>query len=149
MARIYRYTFCTISVNIRESVDHPLWSGCGFTEDLSSTGWVADSFNSRRWKDSQSIFKGFLEGGELGARGWCLQERQLSPRICHFMESGMMMWECYCYIRALGGPKQFGPPHSEAESEGYKTRMVDIDAPLDSNHQIRQTMSNWYHALSD
>lgn len=149
MARIYRHAFCTISVNIRESVDRPLWSGCGFTEDLSSTGWVTDYFNSRRWKDSQSIFKGFLERGELGTRGWCLQERQLSPRIFHFMESGMMMWECCCYIGALGGPKQSGPPHSEAKPEGYKTRMVDIDAPLDSDHQIQQTMSNWYHALSD
>src|SRR5213080_3634425 len=129
MSQVYRNASCTICVNIREISDHPIWTQCGFSQQLSTTGWVADYFRSKKWPNPGSMWKGLVEGGELGTRGWCLQERHLSPRIIHFMESGLMMWECCCYIGALGGPRMFGPPHSEAKPENYRTRMIDAHPP--------------------
>ena len=40
-----------------------------------------------------SVRKKLVESGPLGERGWCFQERQLSPRVLHFT-SYMLVWEC-------------------------------------------------------
>src|SRR2546423_4821920 len=109
------------------------------------------------------MWKGLLEGGELGTRGWCLQERHLSPRTIHFMKSGLMMWECCCHIGALGEPRMFGPPHAESKPEHYRTRMIDARPTKegDSDNDLQrvqdgydgtakdQTLQNWYHVLAD
>src|SRR5438270_7142974 len=107
MADIYKNAYCTIAVNIEESSERQLWKGCGYSDTISDSHWVKEYVNSGRWRYPSSFWKGLLEDGLLGSRAWCLQERQLSPRMFHFFDCGMMMWECCCLIGSLGGPVLF------------------------------------------
>lgn len=70
-----------------------------------------------------------LAGGMLGSRAWCLQERQLSPRILHFLDPGMIMFECCNFVAAIGGPVVFGVPgtHSRDTKPDHEKRIIDIE----------------------
>ena len=133
MAEIYRNAYCTIAVNIEESPNRQLWKGCGNTDDISDTHWVEDFLESQDFGFGHSpAWRGLLEGGPLGERAWCLQERQLSPRMFHFLDCGMMMWECCFGLSALGGPIIFGPPLSRPEMKPDDwQRIIDIKSISD------------------
>ena len=47
------------------------------------------------------------EGGIIGARAWCLQERQLSPRMIHLLDNGVMLWECPSLLSNTATPEHF------------------------------------------
>ncbi|OAP61506.1 hypothetical protein AYL99_03709 [Fonsecaea erecta] len=40
------------------------------------------------------FMKRVLEGGILGTRAWCFQERHLSPRLFHILDNGVVFCEC-------------------------------------------------------
>ncbi len=50
------------------------------------------------------FWKKLIESGPLGERGWCFQERQLSPRVLHFT-SHMLVWECRTCIATEDRPE--------------------------------------------
>jgi len=134
MAQIYRCSYCTIAINIPEKKNEPLWSHCGYVGETLASGWVVDYVNAGSWKSTSStLWTNLLSGGLLGSRGWCLQERQLSPRMFHFLEPGMIMWECCHFIAALGGPILFGPndTHSKETKPDNEKRIIDIEGEAD------------------
>ncbi|KAH8745682.1 heterokaryon incompatibility protein-domain-containing protein, partial [Diaporthe sp. PMI_573] len=146
MAQIYRCAFCTISINIPETPDNPLWTNCGYGGE-EAEGWVVDTINTGSWKTvSDSPWMALLESGPLGSRAWCLQERQLSPRVIHFLDPGMIMWECCSFIAALGGPIIFGNLTRESKPDNQK-RIIDMKSRSGSGH--KHMWRAWSMCLSD
>lgn len=146
MAQIYRCAFCTISINIPETPDNPLWTNCGYGGE-EAEGWVVDTINTGSWKTvSDSPWMALLESGPLGSRAWCLQERQLSPRVIHFLDPGMIMWECCSFIAALGGPIIFGNLTRESKPDNQK-RIIDMKSHSGSGH--KHMWRAWSMCLSD
>jgi hypothetical protein len=41
-----------------------------------------------------------LTNSPLASRGWCLQERHLSPRLIHVYHNQVWVWECSTQVRA-------------------------------------------------
>ncbi|KAB8252028.1 ankyrin repeat-containing domain protein [Aspergillus flavus] len=54
---------------------------------------------------TQPSWVGLLGQGPLQSRGWCLQERELSPRVLHYTPS-QVLWECRAFKASEGWPER-------------------------------------------
>lgn len=114
-----------------------------------------DSVNSGSWKTTaSSLWMALLAGGMLGSRAWCLQERQLSPRILHFLDPGMIMFECCNFVAAIGGPVVFGVPgtHFRDTKPDHEKRIIDIERNREPEvlpYAQDEVMGAWYRLLTD
>ncbi|KAB8270623.1 ankyrin repeat-containing domain protein [Aspergillus minisclerotigenes] len=54
---------------------------------------------------TQPSWVGLLAQGPLQSRGWCLQERELSPRVLHYTPS-QVLWECRAFKASEGWPER-------------------------------------------
>ncbi|KAB8224216.1 ankyrin repeat-containing domain protein [Aspergillus novoparasiticus] len=52
---------------------------------------------------TQPSWVALLAQGPLQSRGWCLQERELSPRVLHYTPS-QVLWECRAFKASEGWP---------------------------------------------
>ena len=115
MASIYSNSVCTIAASAADN-DH---GGCLVQKDIKLVGWVGIDFPypgselvanriicDQKWpprigttvkeiilhpamKDPRSL----IDTEPLSKRGWCLQERLLSPRVLYFTKQELV-WEC-------------------------------------------------------
>ena len=69
------------------------------------------NFYSQEMEIGTFAFNNFLkflyEGGIIGDRAWCLQERQLSPRMIHILDNGVVLWECPSLMANTATPDHF------------------------------------------
>ncbi|KAH7309760.1 heterokaryon incompatibility protein-domain-containing protein [Stachybotrys elegans] len=152
MAKIYRHSYCTISINIPEVGGKSLWTHCGYVGETAE-GWVIDALDHDTWKTtSKNFWVALMAGGMLGQRAWCLQERELSPRILHFLDPGMVMFECCHFAAAIGGPVVFGTRYSysrECKDEDGK-RLIDVELGKGPEYHAslcKHTKEAWYRVL--
>ncbi|KAJ3544952.1 hypothetical protein NM208_g2759 [Fusarium decemcellulare] len=97
-----------------------------------------DRVDKLRWVSSQT----FAQATPAMGRGWCLQERLLSPRILHFT-AGAVIWQCHGISKA-----------SDICPEDEKTRLwADCDSIFATKHDgihdesARTAMEVWWPAL--
>ncbi|KAH7379148.1 ankyrin repeat-containing domain protein [Phaeosphaeria sp. MPI-PUGE-AT-0046c] len=94
MSKVYRNAYCTISANKLDAGDKGLFhSGLGALARQFSLKTKYEQLElhhrgsiKQRWDDA-------LQTAALQIRGWCLQEREMSPRIIHWTEQEIA-WEC-------------------------------------------------------
>ena len=98
MGRIYKFSECTISATASANSN----GGCFATRDplqiqpCRTTGNVLHPENQDEViyvYDHRTDYWRQLYLAPLSSRGWCLQERLLSPRVLHYM-SDQLFWEC-------------------------------------------------------
>ncbi|EXJ92770.1 hypothetical protein A1O3_01322 [Capronia epimyces CBS 606.96] len=96
--------------------------------------------------------KRILQGGIVGERAWCLQERHLSPRVLHLLDNGKFILEC-----AQGGMvdnSQRNPrvrrgeiPYSRGDKLAITKRLVDIEYEYEHGGKTISSsvlLSYWY-----
>ncbi|KAL1612217.1 hypothetical protein SLS60_000441 [Paraconiothyrium brasiliense] len=88
MSKVYRNSYCTIAAN--RSLPGSLFSVYNVDDDYAEFELplekVRVSKKLTRWDSS-------IHTGQLAKRGWCFQERELSPRILHWTDE-QVLWEC-------------------------------------------------------
>lgn len=133
MATIYGSALLTISVNTEQNLFGLLLEHYSEMNDFLKE-------LSNLYKSSQDAFrgdfiaklKGILEGGIIGTRGWCLQERQLSPRVLHVLDEGVFIWECVSCIRIGSERLPFAPSDLELGKSTPKIpRPLHLDRLVD------------------
>ena len=140
MSKIYRNAYCTISADLdgtselglfrtmdveNDSVEFELKEGNGMEKCVRAVkreGW---------WES-------LLGDGVLQHRGWCLQERELSPRILHYTPT-QILWEC----RALKASQ--GHPSRNISLKGEEARILDTI----SNLTVPEIHNQWHHTISN
>jgi hypothetical protein len=162
MGQVYKYAFCTISANISDASQSILLP----KEDQpdKGRGWLSKLIPGRHpvsmspppavppvprirepvarsWFDNSYVseWDKTLEGGPLGNRGWCLQERHLSPRVFHVIDDGLWIWECNSRAMASDGSKREGPPR----------RLRVIDIVVTGIHSSESKFKIWYDIVGD
>jgi hypothetical protein len=78
-----------------------------------------------------------FEKGPLQQRGWCLQERELPPRVVYFTPI-QIVWEC----RSLKASQSL--PSTPAMLQGDQTRMLDLISTL----SIPDTHRQWHRTVA-
>ncbi|KAH6639638.1 heterokaryon incompatibility protein-domain-containing protein [Boeremia exigua] len=95
MSNIYRNAHCTISASLYSREPAGLFRR--FEVENDSTEMIVDDKDGR--PTSIRVFKeltsweSLLKNSPLQNRGWCLQERELSPRVLHWTVE-QVLWEC-------------------------------------------------------
>ncbi|KAH8691086.1 heterokaryon incompatibility protein-domain-containing protein [Phaeosphaeriaceae sp. PMI808] len=150
MAGIYGSAYVTISLNTEEDFFetslHP-----EFKASLPPPDWA------RQYEETKGLIwwamqfrKMDLEGGPVGKRAWCLQERHLSPRLIHLIDRGHMLWEC-CEISATSvSPRAFSFCNAREASKMSQSKQKSamhrrlIDIPDDRRQEIR---IHYWHSI--
>jgi hypothetical protein len=78
-----------------------------------------------------------FEEGSLQQRGWCLQERELSPCILHFTPT-QVLWECRCLKASQG------LPITPIKLEGEQARMLYLIPTL----SVSEIHKQWHHTVA-
>jgi hypothetical protein len=159
MGQVYKCAYCTISANISDPSqslflardNQPAEKG-GWLSRLrpgSNSGSSSGSSSIARIRETEvrsyfdnsylSEWDKTLEGGILGKRGWCLQERHLSPRVLHVRDGGLWIWECNSRAMASDGSKRDGP----------QRRLRAIDIVTTRLHNSESKFKIWYDIVED
>lgn len=157
MAQIYGFALLTICTNSTQNLlaslqkdRHPDLAELGHTllpvyENVrrrEPTLWLA------------AFWKHLLEGGPIGDRAWCLQERHLSPRVLHLLDGGVMAYECTSSARSMAPRETFSfvtqPDHARMLSREYPRdllpRLVDLHF---GNAGAYDYLRFWYSIFTD
>ncbi|PVH68192.1 HET-domain-containing protein [Cadophora sp. DSE1049] len=107
------------------------------------------------------------EGGKLGTRAWCLQERYLSPRIIHVGDGNSWLWECNTCLISAGeldnlrfdrhtneiqrwerkSPKKFSV--SLWPKDFSYARIFDFDKNIGQDEMRRLAFEQWHRIVED
>ncbi len=142
MDEIYKNSVLTISATTASNSE-----GGILTPRRNRFPPIAIRFRSQRFSCSGvlwirhvlSPFDHAIEGKEspLSKRGWCLQERVLSPRTLHF-GAEQMFWECRTTQQPEGLPRQeqyFGDPDRASIGWEWETNKLYL-LPLDKIREV-------------
>ncbi|MCJ1385497.1 hypothetical protein MMC17_008620 [Xylographa soralifera] len=163
MASIYQHSYLTISATAGASSD----SGCFSRRPRQGQSFRLGALESTsgektvvylREKLEHTAFHGFTtstgikDHGEypMFSRGWCLQERILSPRIIHYSATELI-WECRTSVECecgtlQGGNVSWGKPGLER-----KLRRVDHNAAVKdiATDSTRHFAKSWEEIITD
>ncbi|KAJ3455290.1 hypothetical protein MRS44_013890 [Fusarium solani] len=92
----------------------------------------ADYFNAHPDSADLTIYPSFgpwikgINQGPVFRRGWCLQEREMSPRVLHFTKS-RILWECRETIASEDAPEMVSKAARDLELGSYLStaRLLD------------------------
>lgn len=97
MGGIYGSSYVTFSLNTDEDLFETILNPRFNRPPLNCPHQSSRRTQEERYNRGLAIdqfVKEKLEGGQIGKRGWCLQERHLPPRLIHLIDGGCMLWEC-------------------------------------------------------
>ena len=114
MAVVYGSATLTIAINTKQNLFDPVFAEQrSYVPQDAPTEWVTQ-YKRYCFENSASEifafhnFKRYLyTGGIIGARAWCLQERQLSPRMMHLIDNSIILWECSSLRASNATPEHF------------------------------------------
>lgn len=116
MSEVYRNAYCTISANRHDAGEHGL-----FHSDLGSLAiefalkTKHDQLELHQRGSIQQHWREAIQAAPLHVRGWCLQEREMSPRIIHWTEQEIA-WECRVAKATESWPEQMNVDWSQLDA---------------------------------
>jgi hypothetical protein len=139
MSTIYRNSYCTISAGLDDTDTLGLFRQQDVENDavefeLHDSEGVARKVRALK---KQACWTKMFEKGPLQQRGWCLQERELSPRVLHFTPT-QVLWECRCLKASQGLPTK------PITLKGDQVRMLDLISTL----SVSEIHDQWYHTVA-
>jgi hypothetical protein len=110
MTQIYESAFVTIAYNISSDSSQSLLLSSRTERGIQ--GWHKNLNKAWGLGKAEIWWKSVLEGGPLGSRAWCYQERYLSTRLIHMTDDGLWLWSAIVAHSGLRGLNQLGdsPP---------------------------------------
>jgi hypothetical protein len=142
MDAIYKNSILTISATTSNNSE-----GGILTPRRQQSPQIGVHFHSQRYNFSGilwirhvlSPFDHAIEGDEspLSRRGWCLQERVLTPRTLHF-GTEQMFWECRTMQEPEGLPAEeqyYGDPNRASIGWEWETNKLYL-VPLDKAREV-------------
>src|SRR5436190_18434805 len=157
MVEIYANALCNISANVDVGPSQ------GFiSRSRQQLGVRNDSLqsHSHTWIEK-------VEGGILGTRGWCLQERHLSPRIIHIRENDCWLWECNTCLISTGRVDNLRFDRYTNEIQRWERnsaqklfvtlfrkefsyrRIFDFDNNISRNEMTRLAFEQWHNIVQE
>lgn len=108
MSKVYRNAYCTISANkIDAGAKGLFYSGLGSLARQFSLKTKYEQLELHHRGNIKQHWDDALQRAPLQIRGWCLQEREMSPRIIHWTEQEIA-WECRMAKATESWPAQMG-----------------------------------------
>ncbi|KAJ4986488.1 heterokaryon incompatibility protein [Stagonosporopsis vannaccii] len=108
MSEIYRNASFTISASLEFTETAGLFRTISVENESAELPVVNQDGTSatvgfyKNWKTWSEL----VSGGPLQSRGWCLQERELSPRIVYWTPE-QVAWECRTWSTSEHNPEQY------------------------------------------
>jgi hypothetical protein len=137
MTKVYECGVFTIAANILDGEepwlvpDHVKWAVRLWPGGPNAT-WLSE----------------LLLNGPLAHRGWCLQERHLSPRIIHVFHDNVWVWECDSRVRGFN--KNGTVYRSEVTDDFLKWRkLVSKGTPETSQDGRNRLLDRWDMIIED
>ncbi|KJK64553.1 ANK ankyrin repeat protein [Aspergillus parasiticus SU-1] len=147
MSEVYQNSECTISDQSGQTSSMGFFcSGDVQNDSVEFRCSSQDGQSSKmvRAVKTQPSWVALLAQGPLQSRGWCLQERELSPRVLHYTPS-QVLWECRAFKASEGWPaRDISGELSEGYS-GYNLRILDRIQAQDT-HEI---YTSWLNTVRD
>ena len=106
MTQIYESAFVTIAYNISSDSSQSLLLSSRTERGVQ--GWHKNLNKAWGLGKAEIWWKSVLEGGPLGSRAWCYQERYLSTRLIHMTDDGLWLWECNSSTFWTSGTESIG-----------------------------------------
>jgi hypothetical protein len=158
MPQIYGWAFLTISTNTAENLLKSLPDTSNPTSRQRASDALSAVYQEACRREAllwHAVFwKRVLEGGPIGNRAWCLQERHLSPRILHLIDGGIMVYECTSIIGSTASRDVFSfvkePDHARILSRGSSRdllpRLIDLKTRDAGTYDF---LRFWYSIFTD
>ncbi|KAK5659793.1 hypothetical protein OQA88_1004 [Cercophora sp. LCS_1] len=160
MAQIYNWAYLTISTNTTQNLlDSLCQTNRAETRQRRPNDAISTAYkNAHRAQPVlwiATFWKMVLEGGPIGDRAWCLQERQLSPKVLHLIDDGNVVFECTGIVASSASEQSTSefvtdPRHARILSRPYPRvllpRVVDL---IKKDAGMFDCMRFWYSVFSD
>jgi len=148
MCKVYSRAFCTLAAS--GSRDSSM--GCRVTDGPSRANFMDVELGSKRVRFYESGPEPWADEYRrqfLQTRGWCLQERELSPRVIHFC-AGQLLWECR-QCRASSEVPWFQVPDPYSESSLRCSRVFDLlnKEAMDKLLPVHRKGDRWQDVVED
>jgi hypothetical protein len=139
MSTTYRNSYCTISAGLDDTDTFGLFRQRDVHNDAVEFELRDAQSKTRRVRavKQQEWWTTMFGKGPLQQRGWCLQERELYPRVLHFTPT-QILWECRCLKASQGLPK------TSITLEGEQARMLDLIPTL----SVLEIHKQWHYTVA-
>jgi len=145
MTQVYETAFVTIAVNVKNDPRQSLLLSP--KRDKSIPGWHQSLNKAWGMGKAEIWWKSLLEGGPLGSRAWCYQERYLSTRLIHITDNGLWLWECNSRIFWTEGTQSHArrPSMQLHNSRQIWQQLINDSATaLDREIRVPEILYQWH-----
>jgi hypothetical protein len=149
MKQIYGGALFTLTLNTHEDLLQSIFSLPNTPTEVQPIQALLSRYEECRNKTAglHEFFKSILDGGPIGERAWCLQERHLSPRILHLLDGGLMATECLFCVDIVGDSRYpFVGQVQHGSLDAHRLRMcdrlVDVQVKLDRARSQESTLGH-------
>jgi hypothetical protein len=138
MGKIYRNSYCTISAGLKGTAELGLFRVEDAQNDAVEFELRNESGSMKKVRavKAQGWWETMFGKGPLRERGWCLQERELSPRVLHFTPT-QVLWECRTHKASEGHLTR------NTTLKGDQARMLDLISAL----SVPEIHMQWHHIV--
>lgn len=136
MGKVYSHAFCTLAASASLDCHGGLFPDKSKLAILCPKSPTLADTKSVVLKPYQETWNSLFHKSVLNERGWCLQERELSPRILYFTDH-TTLFECreaQAGLRSIHGLQCSTPDFRGIESKASKPAPPDIRRCLDISH---------------
>jgi hypothetical protein len=144
MTQIYESAFVTLAYNISTDSSQSLLLPSRTEEGTPS--WHQSLNKAWGLGKAEVWWKSVLEGGPLGSRAWCFQERYLSTRLIHMTDNGLWLWECNSRTFCTLGTESLGRQPSMHHYNPRQTwqRLMNDESTVIDQSRVADILYQWH-----
>ncbi|KAJ4357620.1 uncharacterized protein N0V89_002196 [Didymosphaeria variabile] len=145
MNKVYRNSYCTIAANR----SHPgsLFSVYNVDGDYAEFELPLKNAKAAKVRVFKKLTRwdSLIRTGQLARRGWCFQERELSPRILHWTDE-QVLWECRNSSLSEAGALRT-QDYYDRDIKMYQRMQRILDGI--EHKSVEEIYESWYTTVAD